>query len=91
MWREPMRRMPMVRRLADSGAWALIVGAGILVLAWCAEHGPAVIGRMAAWSSATDVSRPPQPAKLGPRKRAYFDRIAKAAKATSSLPPAGSP
>jgi hypothetical protein len=96
MLRELMRRMRIARRLADLCAWCLILAAGIFVVAWWAEHGPAVIGRIAAWSSAPDVSRPPQPAKLGARKRAYFerleiDRLEKAVKAESSTSAAASP
>jgi hypothetical protein len=92
MWRELMQRMRIARRLADLWAWGLIAGVGLLVVAWCAEHGPAVIGRVAAWSSsAPDVSRPPQPAKLGPWKRAHLDRIAKAVAAARAPSPAGAP
>ena len=92
MWREYMQQRRIARRLADFCAWGLIVGAGIFVLAWCAEHGPAVFGRIAAWSSsAPDASRPPQPVKLGPRKRAYFDRVERAVKAKGPPSPAASP
>ncbi len=69
----------------------MIVGAGIFVVAWSAEHGPAMSARMAAWSKARAASRPPQPVKLGPRKRAYFDLVKKVAKAKSCPPPADPP
>jgi hypothetical protein len=91
MWREHMRRMQIARRLADTCAWALIVGAGIFVAAWCTEEGPAVIGRIAAWLSAPDVSRPSRPAKLGPWKQANFRCLAKADEDSNSPRPAGSP
>ncbi len=66
-------------------------GAGIFVLAWSAEHGPAMIGRMEGWSSARAASRPPQPVKVGARRRAYFDLVKKAVKAKSCPPPADPP
>jgi hypothetical protein len=92
MLRKPMRRMRIARRLADLCAWCLIVGAGIFVVAWWAENATAVIGRIAAWSSpAPDVSRPPEPARLGPRKKDYFDRIKKAVKAKGLASAAESP
>jgi hypothetical protein len=69
----------------------LIVGAGIFVVAWSAERGPAMTGRMVAWSSARAASRPPQPVKLGARKRAYFDLVKKWDKAKSCPPPADPP
>jgi hypothetical protein len=92
MLREPMRQTRIARRLTDLCLWSLILGAGIFVGTWWAEHGRAVIGRLAAWSSsAPDVSRPPEPAKLGRRKRAYFDRIKQAIKAESSTSATASP
>jgi hypothetical protein len=60
-------------------------------VAWSAEYGPAMSGRIAAWSTAGAASRPPQPVKLGARKRAYFDRVKKAVKAKSCQPPADPP
>jgi hypothetical protein len=78
MLREPMRRTQIARRLTDLGLWSLVLGAGIFVGTWWAEHGRAVVGRLAAWSSsAPDLSRPPEPAKLGTRKRTHLDRIKK--------------
>ncbi len=91
MWREQVRRTRIARSLADFCGWALIVGAGIFVVAWSAEHGPAMSGRMAAWSKARAASRPPQPVKLGARKRAYFDLVKKVVKAKSCPPPADPP
>jgi hypothetical protein len=91
MWREQLRRTRIARSLADFCGLALIVGAGIFVVAWCAERGPAMIGRMPARSSARAASRPPQPVKLGARKRAYFDLVKKVVKAKSCPPPADPP
>jgi hypothetical protein len=91
MWREQLRRTRIARSLADFCGLALIVGAGIFVVAWSAERGPAMIGRMVAWSSARAASRPPQPVKLGARKRAYFDLVKKEVKAESCPPPADPP
>lgn len=92
MLRKPMRRMRIARRLADLCVWCLIVGAGIFVVAWWADNAPEVIKRMAAWSlPAPDVSRPPEPARLGPRKKAYFDRIEKSGRANASASAGESP
>jgi hypothetical protein len=91
MWREQVRRTRIARSLAESCGSALIVAAGIFVVAWSAERGPAMIGRMAARSSARAASRPPQPEKLGARKRAYLDLIEKTVKAKSCPPPADPP
>jgi hypothetical protein len=91
MWREQVRRTRIARSLADSCWSALVVGAGIFVVAWCAQDEPAMIGRMAAWSSARAASRPPQPVKLGARKRAYYDLVKKVVKAESCPPPADPP
>ena len=91
MWREQVRRTRIARSLADSCGSALIVGAGIFVVAWSAEHGPAMNARMVAWASARAASRPPQPVKMGARKQAYFDLVKKAGKAKSCPPPADSP
>ena len=91
MWREQLRRTRIARSLADFCGLALIVGAGIFVVAWSAARGPAMIGRMVAWSSARAASRPPQPVKLGARKRAYFGLVKKAVKAESCPPPADPP
>jgi len=91
MWREQVRRTRIARSLADFCWSALIVGAGIFVVALCAQDEPAMIGRMAAWSSSRAASRPPQPAKLGARKRAHFDLVKKAVKAKSCPPSADPP
>jgi hypothetical protein len=77
---ERMRRARIVRRLADLGVWSLVVVAILFVGSWWPEHGTAVIGRLAAWSSpAPDPSRPPVVVTMGPWKRGYFDRMKKAA------------
>ena len=39
MLREPMRRTRIARRLTDLCLWSLILGAGIFVGTWWAEHG----------------------------------------------------
>jgi hypothetical protein len=91
MWREHMRRMQIAPRLADTCAWALIAGAAIVVAARCAEEGPAVIGRIAAWLSAPDLSRPSRPAELGPRNQVNFRYIPRAGEGSSSPCPAGPP
>lgn len=90
MCREQVRRTRIVRSLVDFCGSALIVGAGIFVVAWSAEHGPAMSARMAAWSKAA-APPPPQPVKLGARKRAYLDVVKKEVKAKSLPPPADPP
>jgi hypothetical protein len=77
---ERMTSRQTARRLADLCVWSLVLGAAVFMATWWGENRTAVIERLAAWSSpAPDASRPPVPATLGPRKRAYFERIGKAA------------
>jgi hypothetical protein len=77
---ERMSSRQMARWLADLCVWSLVLGAALFVATWWGENRTAVIERLAAWSSpAPDKSRPPVRATLGPAKRAYFERIEKAA------------
>jgi hypothetical protein len=77
---ERMSFRRIARWLADLCVWSLVLGAALFVATWWGENRTAVIERLAAWSSpAPDASRRPVPATLGPRKRAYFEMIRKAA------------
>jgi hypothetical protein len=62
-----MGRNREARRLIGLFVWCVIFASGILVGTWGSEHGPAVLGRLAAWSERRPADRPAAAAPPGAR------------------------
>jgi hypothetical protein len=70
----------IIRRIGDWLVWLALLAVGFAVGHWWSEHGHDWMARVAAWSERPAGPEPAiEKAELGPRKRAYLDRIERAA------------